>query len=99
MRHLEHTLTHKPSPRYRAVLFVRLLLCGFILGAAFIALVAFVPSSWRTLTLWVCGILGSCCAIIVAGYPFLSYYMWSYDREDEQLVLARGWLYRYHLYG
>lgn len=96
MRHLEKKLTHRLSPRYRLVLFVRFFLCALVIDAALVATVLLVPDSWRTLVAWICGALGVSTAALTVGYPFLSYKMWSYELQDEQLVFAHGWLYRYY---
>lgn len=93
---LEHIWAHKPSPRYRLVLFVRLFLCALVLGVLLATTVLLVPHSWRMLTMWIAVGIGTLLAVIVVGYPFLSYHMWSYELQDEQLVFVHGWLYRYH---
>ena len=96
MLQLDQTLAHKPSPRYRVVLFVRLFLCALILGALLVAIVLVLPHSWRTLATWIASALGVALLTIAVGYPFLSYRMWSYELQKEQLVFAHGWLYRYY---
>ena len=50
---LEHIWAHKPSPRYRLVLFVRLFLCALVLDVLLVAVVLLVPHSWRMLTMWI----------------------------------------------
>lgn len=86
---------HKPSPRYKQVWFVRILLVLMVVVALVVGGWFLIPEVARTLYGWIAGIIVILLLALGIALPLVEYAFWSYELNGDHLMIARGWLYRH----